>query len=207
VLPFRAMASSVLKGLPVCKQFFERIGFGGDLLPGLFRSSLALGCRVNALCHVAHYCAHRIAGLGKREGAATAKRDAALLPVRVVLSEVGFAAPRCHPHSKAALLVIENEYVLAPGWASQSVNTIERELHGAPSNSADPQRTRQNVILRAFSVALCQQDSWKGFLLQWEVSGPRLAVSCCVAIAALTLNQRVQGSSPCAPTNEIKLLR
>ena len=39
------------------------------------------------------------------------------------------------------------------------------------------------------------------------MSGPLYFVSCCVAITALTLNQRVHGSSPCAPTIEIKDLR
>jgi hypothetical protein len=38
------------------------------------------------------------------------------------------------------------------------------------------------------------------------MSGPLYLVSPCVAVSALTLNQRVHGSSPCAPTIEINEL-
>jgi hypothetical protein len=103
---------------------------------------LAFGRRVNTLRHVAHDRPHRIARLGKRDCPATPERDAALLPLPVVLREIRLASTRRYPHAKTALLIVENEHVLAQGRAFQAVDAIECELHGLPADPADPVRTR-----------------------------------------------------------------
>src|ERR1700730_11148501 len=133
-----------MQGLPVGQQCGER--------QGLVRLGfLAFGCGIDAFCHVAHDRPHGVTRLGKRKGAATPEWDSALLPTPVILREIRLAAARRYPHSKPALLAIENEHVALAFRAFQTIDAIECELHSGPP--ADPARRHSG----ARRVASCQE--------------------------------------------------
>jgi hypothetical protein len=69
-----------------------------------------------------------------------------------------------------------------------------------PRTSCGPaQRTYWDSICRLVSISLGPSRCYPKVFV-----GSARTLSSNVAIAALTLNQRVQGSSPCAPTIDIK---
>jgi hypothetical protein len=120
-----------MQGLPVGQQCGERQGF-------VRLGFLAFGCGINTLCHITHNGAHRISRLGQRDSAATADRDAALLPMEAALREIGFAATRRDPHAEPSLFVVENEHVALAFRTFQTGDAVECELHSGPP--ADPAR-------------------------------------------------------------------
>ena len=117
------------------------------------RCSLAVCCRIASPRHVAHDSGSSLAGLGQRDRRTCPKRDAPFVAVERELAEISSATALRHANGKSALLVIENQSVLAAVVSSQFGNLPLCQLHVLPWSGpqqvrADPQRTPLGCALR-----------------------------------------------------------
>src|SRR5690349_14268937 len=122
--------------------------------------ALALSRRVAPFGHFTHDRPRCDPRVEKREGQTRADRDAPLPVGMTILDKEGFSASGCHANSEPSLFVVKNEDVLLSGWAFESFDPPQRELHsfdlpiGLRTHCGPAKRTRRDAPCGLMSVGI-----------------------------------------------------
>ena len=168
----------------------------------------------SALRHVAHDGRRCFSRFGERDRRTRAERHAPLVAMQRVLAKIGPAAARRHAHGKSTLRIVENEPVLATCSAAsfsilRSVSFMIPPLWSGsaagPRTLSGPRRmTPCDVPWHSKSEGLTRIGRIAKVNSGVRDGACRMHVASWQRSLKLTLNQRVQGSNPCAPTKSFK---